>query len=100
MLKNMFINQKNGDEVNMSECKKLKYFAGGKWHASKTGKYMDILNPSTGEIIATTPCCTEDEVKLAIKSATDAFPDWSDTPAMKRVQVLYKFRELLEKNLD
>ena len=62
----------------MSACKKLKYFAGGKWRASKTGRYMDIFNPSTGAIIATTPCCTEDEVRLAIKSAADAFPAWSE----------------------
>ena len=84
----------------MSEVKKLKFFANGKWLESETGKYMDIYNPSTGEVIARTPCCTDAEVNLAIKSAADAFPAWSDTPAMKRVQVLYKFRELLEKHLD
>ena len=84
----------------MSEIKKLRFFAGGKWHASQTGKYMNIYDPSTGAAIAQTPCCTEDEVKFAIKSATEAFPPWSDTPAPKRAQVLFKFRELLEKNLD
>jgi malonate-semialdehyde dehydrogenase (acetylating)/methylmalonate-semialdehyde dehydrogenase len=84
----------------MSEVKKLKFFANGKWLESETGKYMDIYNPSTGEVIARTPCCTDAEVNLAIKAAADAFPAWSDTPAMKRVQVLYKFRELLEKHLD
>jgi len=84
----------------MSEVKKLKFFANGCWQQSKTEKYMDIWNPSTGEIIAETPCCTEEEVRLAIKSAKDAFPAWSETPVMKRVQVLFKFRELLEKNMD
>ena len=84
----------------MSEVKKLKFFAGGKWHESKTAKYMDIYDPSAGIIIAQTPSCTEDEVELAIKSAAEAFPAWSDTPAMKRVQVLYRFRELLEQHLD
>ena len=84
----------------MSELKKLQYFVGGKWHESKTDRYMDIWNPSTGEKIAEAPCCTEEEVLLAIKSANDAFPAWSDTPAVKRAQILFKFRELLEKNLD
>lgn len=51
----------------MSEVKKLKYFASGKWYESKTNKYMDIWNPSTGEKIAQTPCCSEEEVNLAIK---------------------------------
>ena len=84
----------------MCEIKKMKFFVNGKWLESETTKYMDIYDPSTGEVIARTPGCTETEVNLAIKSAAEAFPAWSDTPAMKRVQVLYKFRELLEKHLD
>jgi malonate-semialdehyde dehydrogenase (acetylating) / methylmalonate-semialdehyde dehydrogenase len=84
----------------MNDIKKLKFFAGGRWIESKTAKYMDVWDPSTGEKIAEAPCCTEDEVNFAIKSAGNAFPAWSDTPVMKRVQVLFKFRELLEKNMD
>lgn len=84
----------------MSEIKKLKFFAGGKWQESKTSKYMDVFNPSTGEVIAQTPCCTADEVNMAIRSAADAFADWSDTPPTKRVQILYKFRDLVVKHMD
>lgn len=84
----------------MSEIKKLKFFANGKWQESKTTKYMDIFNPSTGEVIAQTPCCTEEEVNMAIKSAADAFVSWSNTPPTKRVQVLYKFRDLVVKHMD
>ena len=84
----------------MGEIKKLKFFANGKWQNSKTTKYMDIFDPSTGEVIAQAPCCTEEEVDMAIKSAKDAFPSWSDTPVIKRIQVVYKFRDLLEKNME
>ena len=84
----------------MSEYKKLKFFSGGRWHESKTGKFMDIYDPSTGKIIAQTPCCTEEEVCQAIQSASKAFEIWSDIPVIKRVQVLYKFRELVEKNME
>lgn len=84
----------------MSEIKKLKFFAGGSWHESKSDKYMDIFDPSTGEVIAQTPRCTEEEINLAIASAKKAFPEWSQTPAFKRTQVLFKFRELLVKYVD
>jgi malonate-semialdehyde dehydrogenase (acetylating)/methylmalonate-semialdehyde dehydrogenase len=84
----------------MNEIKRLKFLAGGQWLESKTAKYMEIWNPSTGEQIAETPCCTEAEVLQAVKSAGDAYPAWANTPVTKRVQILYKFRELLEKNLD
>jgi malonate-semialdehyde dehydrogenase (acetylating) / methylmalonate-semialdehyde dehydrogenase len=84
----------------MCAVPKLKFFAGGKWQESKTDKYMDVYDPSVGEVIAQTPCCTEDEVSQAIRSARAAFPAWSQTPVMKRVQVLYRFRDLLDEHMD
>ncbi len=84
----------------MEQIKRLKYFVDGQWLESKTEKYMPVYNPSTGEVIAETPCCTADEVEAAIASAKAAFPAWSNTPVMKRVQVLYKFRELLVEHMD
>ncbi len=84
----------------MNTVKKLKYFCGGQWLESKTQKYMDIYNPSTGKVIAQTPCCTADEVNDAIAAAKRAYETWSVTPVMKRVQVLYRFRELLDAHMD
>jgi len=79
--------------------KKLKYYAGG-WKDSKTTKYMDCYDPSTGEVIALAPQCTVSEVEEAIAAAAKAFPAWSDTPAQKRIQVLFKFKALVDKHFD
>ena len=84
----------------MSEVKRMKYFAGGEWLESKTEKYMPVYNPSTGEVQAEVPCCTEDEVNYAVACAAKAFPAWRDMPILKRVQVLYKFRDLLVEHYD
>lgn len=84
----------------MKEIKKLNYFVNGKWQESKTEKYMDIYDPSTGEVIAKTPCCTRAEVEYAVESAKKAFPAWADTPARNRAQIMYKLRDLIDKNLD
>ena len=65
------------------EPKKLKYCVGGQWLESKTEKYMDCFNPSTGEIIAKAPCCTSEEVESAIVAAKAAFPEWSATPCIQ-----------------
>lgn len=78
----------------------LKYFSGGKWLDSKTEKFMDVYNPSTGEVLAKAPCCTQTEVEAAIAAAKKAFPAWSNTPVTKRAQIMYKVRELIEANLD
>lgn len=84
----------------MSNIKILKYHAAGCWEESKSTQFMEVFDPSTGQVQALAPCCTKEEVINAIASARKAFPAWSATPAAKRVQVLYKFRELIEKNLD
>ena len=79
---------------------KLKLFINGEYVESKADRYMDIYDPSIGEVIAKTPCCTRDEVEMAIEAAKEAFGPWSNTPCAKRVQVLYKFRELLIEHMD
>ena len=84
----------------MSDIQTLKFLAGGKWRESASGKYMDVYDPSRGEVIARAPCCTKDEVELAIQSASAAFDGWSQTPPLKRAQVLFKFRELLASHMD
>ena len=84
----------------MEEVKKVKLLINGEWVESKTDRYMDAFNPSTGEVIAKVPCCTKDEVEAAIASAKAAYPLWSATPVIKRVQILYKLRDLLVEHMD
>ena len=79
--------------------KKLRYYASG-WKESSTAKFMDCYDPSTGEVIARAPQCTPAEVEEAIAAAVAAFPAWADTPPSQRVQVLFRMKALLDKNLD
>jgi len=84
----------------MSEIIKLQPYINGQYVESKTEKYTDAYNPSTGEVVAKVPCCTQEEVEMAIAAAKAAFPGWSSTPVIKRVQILYKVRELLIEHMD
>jgi malonate-semialdehyde dehydrogenase (acetylating)/methylmalonate-semialdehyde dehydrogenase len=84
----------------MSEPKVLKPFINGKFVESRTQKYTGAYNPSTGEVIAQVPCCTKEEVEQAVGAAKAAFPAWSGTPVIKRVQILYKLRDLLAQNME
>src|SRR5512136_2235830 len=89
-----------GEGYMSDNVKKLKYWVDGCWQKSKTAKYMDCYNPSTGEVIAQAPQCTEAEVQEAVASAAEAFPAWANTPANKRVQVLFKFKALMDAHLE
>lgn len=84
----------------MSDVKVLKPFINGEYVESKTTKYSDAFNPSTGEIIAKVPLCTPKEVELAIESAKKAYPGWTNTPVSKRVEILYKVRDIINENMD
>ncbi len=80
--------------------KKLKLFINGACVESKTGIYTDAFDPSTGEVIAQVPCCTPDEVEAAIGAAKAAYPAWSETPVKKRVEILYRVRQLLLEHME
>jgi malonate-semialdehyde dehydrogenase (acetylating) / methylmalonate-semialdehyde dehydrogenase len=82
-----------------AQPRRLSYYAAG-WKQSKTQKYMDCYDPSTGEVIAQAPQCTVEEVNEAVAAAAAAFPAWADTPPNKRVQVLFRMKALLDRHLD
>jgi malonate-semialdehyde dehydrogenase (acetylating)/methylmalonate-semialdehyde dehydrogenase len=88
------------DPISGEQPIKLKFFAGGEWKESATEKYMPCYDPSTGAVIAYTPQCTVDEVEAAIQAGVEAFPKWKDTPASKRVQVLYRMKALVDAHVD
>lgn len=84
----------------MGEIKKLRYFTYGEFKESKTDTYSDAYDPSTGEVIAKVPRCLPEEVEEAVASAKAAFPGWSATPVTKRMQILYRLRELMIEHMD
>ena len=77
-----------------------KYCVGGVWKESKTEKWMDVTDSSTGEVIAQVPCCTAEEVDEAIAAAHAAFPEWSQTSLSKRTQMMFKWRNVLQDHLE
>lgn len=84
----------------LQKIRQLKFCVNNEWRLSESSKYMPIYNPSKGEIIAETPCCTVDEVNEAVAAAQAAFPEWSDKPVTVRTQILYRFKALVEQHLD
>jgi len=78
----------------------LHHFIGGKKVAGQNGRFGDVYNPTTGEKAAVVPFATKAEVEACIANAQDAFAGWSTTSPMARARVMFKFKELVEKNMD
>lgn len=83
-----------------ARLKRLRYLVDNEWRESKTGSYMPVMNPSTGEQIAEAPQCTQAEVDSAVEAAARAYPGWSNTPLPQRIQLMFRFKQLLDEHLD
>jgi len=63
-------------------------------------RYQDVFNPATGETSKQVALASKETVEEAITAAQAAYPEWRNTPAIKRARVMFKFKELLEANAD
>ena len=61
---------------------------------------LDVYNPGSGEILSRVPLSGAREVDAAVIAAQAAFPAWAATPIKERVQVLYRYKTLLERHID
>jgi malonate-semialdehyde dehydrogenase (acetylating)/methylmalonate-semialdehyde dehydrogenase len=62
--------------------------------------FLDVYNPAEGSVISRVPLSSRDDVDRAVEAAKAAFPAWSTLPIKERVQVFYRYRHLLEKNVE
>ncbi|HEX7621651.1 MAG TPA: CoA-acylating methylmalonate-semialdehyde dehydrogenase [Anaerolineales bacterium] len=75
-------------------------YINGEWINPGVPESIDVINPATGELLAQTPICGPDDVKMAVHAAAEALSSWRRTPAQERVQYLFKLRDLMKSNLD
>jgi malonate-semialdehyde dehydrogenase (acetylating) / methylmalonate-semialdehyde dehydrogenase len=63
-------------------------------------EYLDVFNPSDGSVISKVPLSSREDVDRAVSVAQAAFPAWSSLPIKERVQVFYRYRTLLERDIE
>src|SRR6201992_4021869 len=79
---------------------RLTNFINGQWTESSASEWRDVVNPATGEVLASVPMGGAAEVNGAIEAAAAAFPEWRRTPPEDRIQPLFKLKMLLEEHID
>jgi len=70
----------------------------GKTVVESSTRKQNIFNPATGEVSGKVSLASKSTVEEAIAAAEAAFPAWRNTPVGKRAAVMFRFKELLEKN--
>src|SRR5579863_1446209 len=83
---------------------RLTNYINGRWTDSSSGtsqkEWRDVVNPATGEVLASVPMGDAADVNAAVEAAAVAFPEWRRTPPEDRIQPLFRLKMLLEERID
>ena len=78
----------------------LSHYVNGEHIDGQSGEFGDVYNPALGEVVSQVPLASASEVASVVAVAHAALNDWSATPAAKRAQVMFRYRELIIAHMD
>jgi len=67
---------------------------------ASSGNWLDITNPSNGEVYGQLPRSESADVEQAVTAANSAFKNWSITPAIERAACMNRLADLIKDNAD
>ncbi len=77
----------------------VRNYVGGEF-VTGTDPFLDVYSPGDGSIISRVPLSSSAVVDAGVLAARGAFPGWSSLPIKERVQVFYRYRALLERDIE
>jgi aminomuconate-semialdehyde/2-hydroxymuconate-6-semialdehyde dehydrogenase len=78
----------------------LENYIGGNLIGPLSGKFIENINPATGELFSMVPDSNEKDIELAVSTAEKAFVEWSVTPVEIRFQVLNRIAAIIDENIE
>ncbi|HCW63356.1 MULTISPECIES: aldehyde dehydrogenase family protein [Leeuwenhoekiella] len=75
-------------------------FIGGKWTSPVKGQYFDNVSPVDGANFTKIPRSTSEDIEKAIDAAWEAAPEWNNSAAAYRSNLLLKIADVMEQNLE
>jgi len=78
----------------------IKHFVNGKNFLGDSKRTSKVFNPATGEQSAEVRLASTKDMDDTIEAAKNAFTSWSKKPPLQRARVMFKFKEIIEKNFE
>src|SRR3982074_915123 len=75
-------------------------FINGRFVDAESSRKLEVISPIDGVLLSQVPLSGVAELDKAVKAAKTAFLSWSKTPIKERVQVFFRYKYLLEKNMQ
>ena len=80
--------------------KKIDNYFDGKLQTGSSGKYLNVDDPSTGEVISQVILSNQNEYNQIVSSSINAFKEWSQTTPFERSTRLHTLANNMEQNLE
>jgi malonate-semialdehyde dehydrogenase (acetylating) / methylmalonate-semialdehyde dehydrogenase len=78
----------------------IPHYIDGSTFADNADRSNDVFNPATGAVPTRVPLADASVADAAVAAAKAAFPEWSETPPLKRARILFRFKQLLDEHTD
>jgi betaine-aldehyde dehydrogenase len=79
---------------------RLSNFIGGSFVAPRSGNYVELINPATGEPMAQMPVSNAQDIDDAVQVAAKAFQTWRRTTPGQRSLAILKIADILESHAE
>jgi aminomuconate-semialdehyde/2-hydroxymuconate-6-semialdehyde dehydrogenase len=86
--------------MNLTIPYHLENLIGGNLIAPLSSRFIDNINPATGEVYGQIPDSGDKDIDIAVKAAKAAFPKWSAASAEERFTILNRIATLIDENLE
>src|SRR5262245_53922848 len=86
------------DKSSNGLMQQLTHYIDGRLIEPLCGKYLDNIDPSTGQVYSLVPDGDAADVDRAVEAAVRAFPSWSHAPAAERSRIMLRVADLIDAN--
>jgi len=80
--------------------REVKHFISGKSTTGNSTREGEVFDPNTGQMQASVCLGGAEDISAAVEAAKKVQPEWAATNPQRRARVMFKFKELLEANMD
>ena len=78
----------------------IEHYIGGKIINGSSSRKSKVFNPATGNQESEVLLGSKSDLDLAVQKAKQSFESWSNTPPLQRARIIFKYKEIIEKNSD
>ena len=78
----------------------IQHYINGKIYKGSSSRKGKVFNPATGTQESEVILGTKSDLDHAVENAKTAFEKWSQVTPLQRARIIFKYKELIEKNYD